>query len=165
VSKRNTVSVTVLSALAVATLAMFVTVATAFAPGAPIGGIDIKLGKNPGGNAAARTGKTDKDGKVTFLGLAAGNYSLTVQELTAETLRQNHLSATDNYEVEVSGAGLAGGTMNRSWDPTKKKAYEPPSATARTSAPHYTDSIDFEIKGATSALTVIVKSRSNIKTN
>ena len=164
-SKRNTVSVTVLSVLAVATFALFATVTTAFAPGAPLRGVDVKLGSNPGGNAAARTGKTDKDGKVTFVGLAPGNYSLTVQQLDSEALRQNHLSATDNYEVEVTGAALVGGAMNRSWDATKKKAYEPPSATAKTSATHYTDSIDFEIKGATSALTVIVKSRSNIKTN
>ncbi len=170
-SKRNTVSVPILSALSVATLALFVSVtmgtnSTAFAPGAPLHGCDVKLGKNPGGGGAARMGKTDKNGEVKFLGLGPGSYSLTVQQLDAETLRQNHLSAADNYDVEVSGAGVVGGTMKRSWDPRRNKAYEPPNATAKTSVTHYTDSIDFEIKGPAPVVTIkILKSHSNAINN
>jgi len=50
-------------------------VAPAFA-GAPLKGIDVKLGKNPGGGLASRT--TDANGDVDFGVLPGGNYTLTV---------------------------------------------------------------------------------------
>jgi len=44
--------------------------------GAPLKGVDVKLGKNPGGNVAART--TDENGHVDFGILPQGSYTLTV---------------------------------------------------------------------------------------
>ena len=125
-------------------------------PGEPLKGVGVIIQRRPGGSASQKL-VTNKNGEVTFVGLAPGNYSLTVQQLDSAALRQNNLSVTDNYEVEVTGAGLVGGTMKRSWDPTKKEFYEPPSPTAKTSATHNTVSIDFEIKGAASVVTTIRK--------
>lgn len=42
--------------------------------GSPLKGIDVKLGKNPGGGCSART--TDATGKVNFGVWAKGNYTL-----------------------------------------------------------------------------------------
>ena len=44
--------------------------------GVPIKGIDVKLGKNPGGNAAART-STDSNGNFAFPVMPKGSYTLT----------------------------------------------------------------------------------------
>jgi hypothetical protein len=43
--------------------------------GAPLKGIDVKLGKNPGGGCAART--TDSTGKANFGVWPKGNYTLS----------------------------------------------------------------------------------------
>ena len=42
--------------------------------GAPLKGVDVKLGKNPGGGVAART--TDSEGKAEFGVLPKGSYTL-----------------------------------------------------------------------------------------
>ena len=57
---------------AAACCVLFVQVAVA---GAPLKGIDVKLGKNPGGGCAART--TDEGGKANFGVWPKGNYTLT----------------------------------------------------------------------------------------
>src|ERR1043165_4210891 len=46
--------------------------------GAPLKGVDVKLGKNPGGSPAART-TTDADGNFTFRVVPAGDYILTLE--------------------------------------------------------------------------------------
>jgi hypothetical protein len=45
-------------------------------PGSPIGGIVVKGGKNPGGNAISLI--TDQNGKVNFTATEAGNYTLRI---------------------------------------------------------------------------------------
>lgn len=57
--------------------------------GVPIRGIDVKLGRNPGGNAAART--TDQNGAASFGMLAKGEYYLTITppKAPASTRRQS----------------------------------------------------------------------------
>ncbi|HWY35285.1 MAG TPA: FG-GAP-like repeat-containing protein, partial [Nitrosopumilaceae archaeon] len=46
-------------------------------PGGPVRGVDVKLGKNPGGQAAART-STDINGNYHFSNLPLGNYKIYV---------------------------------------------------------------------------------------
>src|SRR5947209_4345781 len=65
----------VLSALALAVGSLLSAAAPALA-GAPLKGVDVKLGKNPGGSAAART--TGADGKLHLGVLPKGSYYLIV---------------------------------------------------------------------------------------
>src|SRR3954470_3027560 len=44
--------------------------------GAPLKGVDVKLGRNPGGTAAARVQSTDANGKINFGVLERGSYSI-----------------------------------------------------------------------------------------
>src|SRR4051812_26430325 len=44
--------------------------------GAPLKGVDVKLGRNPGGSAAARMQSTDANGKINFGVLERGSYSI-----------------------------------------------------------------------------------------
>jgi hypothetical protein len=50
--------------------------ATPALAGAPLKGVDVKLGKNPGGSAAART--TNASGKADFGILVAGEYYVII---------------------------------------------------------------------------------------
>ncbi|MGD1064531.1 MAG: hypothetical protein ABR860_14835 [Terracidiphilus sp.] len=86
---------------------------TVFA-GAPLKGIDVKLGKNPGGGCAART--TDAGGKADFGVWPKGDYTLEFSPVasnggapdsTAKTAPQ----ATLKLHVVISGA--AAGKMER----------------------------------------------------
>ena len=58
-------------------IASAVTLSLSFAAlaGVPLKGVDVKLGKNPGGSCAART--TDAAGKANFGVWSAGNYNIT----------------------------------------------------------------------------------------
>jgi Prealbumin-like fold domain len=56
---------------------VFVASTTASFAGAPLKGVDVKLGKNPGGSPAARM-MTDANGTAHFGVLPAGEYVITV---------------------------------------------------------------------------------------
>jgi hypothetical protein len=79
---------------------------TVFA-GAPLKGIDVKLGKNPGGGCAART--TDAGGKADFGVWPKGNYTLEFSPAAsnsgapAPTARTAAQAAT-KLHVVISGA-------------------------------------------------------------
>lgn len=77
--------------------------------GAPLKGVDVKLGKNPGGGAAART-TTDGSGNFALPVVPAGSYTLTF---------------SGNEPIEVSVRGAAGGAI--------RKTFQNAGATARGS--------------------------------
>jgi hypothetical protein len=109
--------------------------------GAPLKGVDVKLGKNPGGKAAARmadsTATTDADGKAAFGKLEKGSYTLTLAPRDAK--------AAEACTVTVTGA--AGGPMTRNWSGgTEEK-------------------ITFDSDGAQPVSVTIVKAKSNISNN
>lgn len=70
--------------------------------GDPIPGVDVKLGKNPGGSIVASS-KTDNQGNFHFDKLPAGNYELTLPGLPAQSLT-------------VGADGIAGGKVMRGPD-------------------------------------------------
>src|SRR5438067_1777668 len=76
--------------------------------GAPLKGVDVKLGKNPGGSPAART--TDKDGKIHLGVLPKGLYYLIVVVSEKDT---EAAAADDIYLVKISGP--VGGSVEWAW--------------------------------------------------
>jgi hypothetical protein len=64
--------------------------------GAPLKGIDVKLGKNPGGGCAARN--SDEGGNVNFGVWPKGKYTVTLSAANA------HSSTPGKLHVEISGA-------------------------------------------------------------
>jgi hypothetical protein len=76
--------------LAAATCVLLVQVALA---GAPLKGIDVKLGKNPGGGCAART--TNGVGRANFGVWPKGNYTL---ELAPAAKPQTGVQGTDGLQ-------------------------------------------------------------------
>jgi hypothetical protein len=87
---------------------------TVFA-GAPLKGIDVKLGKNPGGGCAART--TDAGGKADFGVWPKGNYTLDFAPAAANDPpakaadRSLVMPAVMKAHVVISGA--TGGKIER----------------------------------------------------
>ena len=84
--------------------------------GAPLKGIDVKLGKNPGGGCAART--TDDAGKANFGLWPKGNYTLSFAP--AATPKANSPSASTAKiaapvasKLHVVIQGATGGKIER----------------------------------------------------
>jgi hypothetical protein len=125
--------------------------------GAPLKGVDVKLGKNPGGSPAART--TGADGKIDFGVLPAGSYYVTVS-----APKGTDVSKEPDALIEIHGA--TGGTIKKRWDYAQKKAFDANSdATAKTGGE---EKIVFNSDGSHPveiAATTIVRSKSNITNN
>jgi hypothetical protein len=64
--------------------------------GAPLKGVDVKLGKNPGGGCAAKT--TDSTGEVNFGVWPEGSYTVNIDVASLQSAK------TTNLHVEVHGA-------------------------------------------------------------
>jgi hypothetical protein len=76
-------------------LASFLSLTTLALAGEPITGVDVKLGKNPGGALVAR-GQTDAKGQVTFANLAPGDYVVSYVELLPALDRVGHAGSAPN---------------------------------------------------------------------
>jgi len=134
------------------TLALFVSLVAAIAwAGAPLKGVDVKLGKNPGGKAAART--TNAEGKADFGVLPAGSYYLVVDG--AKNVRES------DAQIEIRGASE--GTVKKRWNFAQKKAFSV-DATARDSGADIIITSDGKHPIEVAA-TAVVKSKSNISNN
>ncbi len=117
----NRISLKSLPVVAAATF--FLLAQLAFA-GAPLKGIDVKLGKNPGGGCAART--TDSGGKADFGSWPKGNYTLeftpAVSSLAAAPATDRMQApatkpgATTSTKLHVVITGATGGKLERDFD-------------------------------------------------
>ena len=133
----------------IATVALFCVSSSAYA-GAPLKGVDVKLGKNPGGQAARRT-TSDGSGKAHLGVVPAGSYLVSF-EMRGES---------SDADVEITGA--SGGPVRKRWSFKENKAYDGDSpSTARSSG---RPNIVIETDGKTPIQVTIVKSKSNISNN
>jgi hypothetical protein len=133
-------------------LALFVSLFAVSAwAGAPLKGVDVKLGKNPGGSPAART--TSSDGKAGFGVLPAGSYYVVADAPK---------SVAEEAQIEISGA--TEGTVKKRWNFAQKKAFGVDSTAREAGA----DKIVFTSDGKHPidvAATAVVKAKSNISNN
>jgi hypothetical protein len=117
--------------LMVAFCGFYVQVALA---GAPLKGIDVKLGKNPGGGCAART--TDEGGKANFGVWPKGNYTLSFESSASPNAGGQSARSTQNAvakgatpvpsKLHVAITGAAGGKIERDVDAAASSAREAP---------------------------------------
>jgi hypothetical protein len=113
-----------LKSLPVAVAATFILLAQFAFAGAPLKGIDVKLGKNPGGGCAART--TDAGGNADFGVWPKGNYTLefapaaSPSAATPATSRTQapagKLVAPSPTKLHVVITGATGGKLERDFD-------------------------------------------------
>jgi hypothetical protein len=122
---------------------------SAFA-GAPLKGVDVKLGKNPGGSAAKRVVSDDR-GRADFGVVAAGSYAITLAMA----------GQSGDADVEISGA--VSGTIRKRWSFKENKAYEENTPATARAAGH--PSITVETDGHHPLQVTVVKSKSNISNN
>ena len=200
-SKRSTVSASILLASALATLCLLAAVITAqkgpnttfvtkasqlsltnttlatmtvTVPGAPLKGVDVKLGRNPGGSPQSRT--TDENGKIDLSDLAPGSYWMEIAPLSNAQKAANAGGEDYSYlVVTITGTRLVGGEKARSLDIKKWQFVDPRKNTmARTTTPPadtYSKRIEFEIGPATGGHPpvpvgiAIIRAKSNITNN
>ena len=136
--------------------------APASTQGAPLKGVDVKLGKAPGGQIASRT--VDSDGKFDFGVLPAGSYYLTFsphEKLKGHTPENNSVKP---FMVVINGA--KGGMIRQAWDLKAGRVFDPSAKSA--SKPEGPEQISLESDGVhplTGVCLTVVKSKSNITNN
>jgi hypothetical protein len=168
-SQRNAFFASIRSALALATMCLVL--APAALAGAPIRGVDVKLGSNPGGNAAARA-TTDSNGNADFGVVPPGSYSLTVvlpAKTKGATAKDKSPVTADVKAAVITIEGAKGGTKQLGWNFEKAEPVNlAANSTARSTA-NANPSI-FESDGKNRIKvhveqTTIIKSKSNIANN
>jgi hypothetical protein len=82
--------------------------------GAPLKGIDVKLGKNPGGGCAART--TNGAGTADFGLWPKGNYTLSFAPSVAPKTTGQASARTQSPKLHVVIQGASGGKIERDLD-------------------------------------------------
>ena len=129
--------------------------------GAPLKGVDVKLGKNPGGSPAART-TTDVSGAFSFPEMPAGSYVLTFDlPASAAAAEPKGMSAVNLKQARIA-VKFGGMVADAYWDFERKGAVD---ATGRQTATGIVVDLDKpgKITGAVEA--TVVKSKSNISNN
>jgi hypothetical protein len=114
--------------------------------GAPLKGVDVKLGKNPGGSPAGRVA-TNANGEFNFGVVPLGKYDLVVSPPPdpantqpgkgPDTMAANlNLSKSNVSRIAITIDGVKGGPIKKDLDFKEK---ESPSATQRVGKPKYED--------------------------
>jgi len=136
--------------------------------GAPLKGVDVKLGKNPGGLAAART--TNGNGKFDFGVMPKGSYYLTFalsdKQKGASGSAAEKSGGDSSSDVKaglITIFGATGGAMKMGWDFEKNKAFNPDAQSKEKTAPQ--EKIAIESDGAHPLYGTVVKAKSNITNN
>jgi hypothetical protein len=170
--KRCSRSLPMASAFALATLFLF-TMDVAMA-GAPLKGVDVKLGKNPGGSPAART-TTDANGAFVFADLPAGSYWLTFElptqrngaSGTAASARGTAVPAAPVTQAKIDMV-VDGKTIAGYWDFERQAAFEPTqSAAAKSMVAGARLNVEIKSPGRLTGTceAAVVKSKPNISNN
>jgi hypothetical protein len=134
--------------------------------GAPLKGVDVKLGKNPGGSPAART--TDASGKINFGVLPRGSYALEVMTpMPAPPAPGARMEPPmQTAFVTIEGVGAQPYKVEWNFMMHRPSPVQPPDATARAAqAGPPPDKIYFDSDGTHPVQVTIVKSKSNITNN
>ena len=158
--KRNVVALAIIFAIILAASAGLAQKGPESTNGAPLKGVDVKLGKNPGGSPAART--TDNDGKINFGVLDKGSYYLIV---TVPDKDANRAADDDVYLVKITSASDA--PIEWAWRVKKHDAAMASISNmkGRMAQVTFHDRITFDSDGVTPTEVTIVKSKSNITNN
>src|ERR1041384_3013824 len=157
--KRNVVALAVFAIILAASAAMSQK-GPESTNGAPLKGVDVKLGKNPGGSPAART--TDNEGKIRFGVLDRGSYYLIV---TVPDKEANSAADDDIYLVKITAS--SGAPVEWAWRVKKHDAAMASiqNMKGRMAQVTFHDRITFDSDGVTPTEVTIVKSKSNITNN
>ena len=169
--KRNTNRAVMLSAFALTLLCLWLTGNAQKGPqattGAPLKGVDVKLGKNPGGSPAART-TTDADGHFTFPVVPAGEYTLTL-EIKQDKPSAGLVSPSDpSFRYCLITVNAAGGEkLAQGYDLKENKAFDPTIDPAKEATAKAAKFAPFVVHsdGTHPLNGTIVKSKSNISNN
>lgn len=148
-------------------LCSFIAAGIAYA-GAPLKGVDVKLGRNPGGSPAART--TDANGKVTFGVLPRGSYyiQLTTPPPAPPAPGARPTAPEQTCDVTIDGISATPYKVEWNFMMQRPSPVQPPDSSMRTAMPPTgpdANKILFESDGAHPVSVTIVKSKSNISNN
>jgi len=171
---RNALRLFTLAAFALAALSLLYARADAqkgpqSSTGAPLKGVDVKLGKSPGGSPAART-TTDAEGSFTLPVVPEGEYVLTL-ELKKETAGAQAARASSDAAESLKFCRVTlklpgGEKVEKEFDLARNKAFDPPAGAAEQSASRIKlEPFVVHSDGATPLNGTIVKSKSNISNN
>ena len=176
-SVRNTVHASIFSAFALTIICLlsagvYAQKGPQGTTGAPLKGVDVKLGKNPGGSPAART-TSDEKGHFTLPNVAGGSYILTFElkkePTNTNTARASATPADPPPTFCYITVNLPGGNkVEMGYDLVKNKTFDPAIDPAKLSTLKVKDFQDLVIVVPTGGGPVdgtIVRSKSNITNN
>ena len=141
--------------------------------GAPLKGVDVKLGRNPGGGAAARA-TTDQNGAFTFGDLPPGSYALTFELPRPEPAPANPAAPKgivpppDSARVARIALVAGGKPVTAYWDFERRMAVNGvQDGAARVAPAGPTVTVVLGARGPLTGVceTAVVKSKSNISNN